>query len=381
MKKSAIRTLVAIAVLSSSTFNVNAQNNEVNYDSKPLYVDGELSKGEVTDSELNYIENELEKQSDQIELNKKKTTKYKKLQNSTEKLADVTEDYVEEKQESEKIINEYNTKIKCLLDANNRDPNCDKYRKNKAPVEPVIAPVVQKPIEPVQKVEEVVIEEKPQTFMDSIRMNIGLGTSTYNDDGNLQNIRSNMGFSLSVESKFSELFNLGVRLNYATIDINDIQVYAPDFNASPYYNNGYFNFYGPTGREIIVTNWGVDLYTKMYLTRSNRLQPYVGFGLGVNSLTLKYTNNNAYNYQVYQFGTNESHQLTYFDGSLRLGADLLFNESIGMGLSVGLKKGLMDFGQQESPFNQIDLIRLEQLGEQFAQAYAYDLAIGLTYSF
>jgi opacity protein-like surface antigen len=104
---------------------------KIDNDTAPLYVEGNYADDaevEESDSELNFIQNELGKQKKQIRINDKKTKGYKKLQTTTEKLSDTTERYVEEKKESEKIIKEYNEKINCLLDESNLDPACEKYK-------------------------------------------------------------------------------------------------------------------------------------------------------------------------------------------------------------------------------------------------------------
>lgn len=51
----------------------NAQIVNVNNDAKPLIVDGEGVSEEVTDPELEYLDSELKKQGQQIQLNSKKT--------------------------------------------------------------------------------------------------------------------------------------------------------------------------------------------------------------------------------------------------------------------------------------------------------------------
>ena len=112
----------------------SATQQKVDNQSSPLYVEGnyanEDNAPEETDSELSFIQNELTKQKQQIRINDKKSKGYKKLQTTTEKLSDTTERYVEEKKESEKIIKEYNEKINCLLDENNLDPACEKFKNN-----------------------------------------------------------------------------------------------------------------------------------------------------------------------------------------------------------------------------------------------------------
>ncbi|MDH4467126.1 MAG: hypothetical protein QE271_03640 [Bacteriovoracaceae bacterium] len=162
------------AVTKKTTITVNKQiekidSEKIDNNSDPLYVDGTVSEGgnkkvdsvdsseeeqDVADSELNFINNELTKQKQQIKLNDKKSKGYKKLQTTTEKLSDTTEKYVEEKKESEKIIKDYNEKINCLLDENNLDPACEKYKKSPSRRD---EQVVQETNEPTEQNDQILI--------------------------------------------------------------------------------------------------------------------------------------------------------------------------------------------------------------------------------
>jgi formyltetrahydrofolate synthetase len=75
-----------------------SNQNEGVLNSDPIDINGYVKQApQATDSELEYLKQELQKQQNEVIINKQKEKGYKELQKTTEKLVDATEDYLEEK--------------------------------------------------------------------------------------------------------------------------------------------------------------------------------------------------------------------------------------------------------------------------------------------
>ncbi len=106
--------------------------NDTVLQSEPIDVDGYLRAKErpVTDSELQTIKTEIQKQKKEIVLNKVKAQKFKELGKSTEQLSETTEEMLIEKRAVQEEIANYNLKVKCLSQEN-PGSECDKFNRNR----------------------------------------------------------------------------------------------------------------------------------------------------------------------------------------------------------------------------------------------------------
>jgi septal ring factor EnvC (AmiA/AmiB activator) len=93
---------------------------------EPINVDGYVKEQKVEDPELAGIQAEIQKQKQEVILNKKKTQSFKELSKSVEKLSETTEEYLEEKRAAKEEIANYNAKVKCLQ-SEAPGAECDKY--------------------------------------------------------------------------------------------------------------------------------------------------------------------------------------------------------------------------------------------------------------
>jgi hypothetical protein len=357
----------------ASTGNTQVVNKVINYSDQPLNIDGtvpEVPEAEVSDGELDYINKELNKQKTTLKLNKEKTKKYKKLTNTTEKLVDSTEAYVDERKTSESAIKEYNKQIKCLLEENYDDPDCDDDKKKDevkviqaAPVEQPVAPVI------INQVPALDSEVKLQGFS----MTPMLGTKIY-DGNNLNGIESNINIGARLESEVWPQIAIGIGFNYHDIDVVDYNNFGNGFGN---FFNSYNNFYN--GREINVTSMGVDLYGKFYLFQT-RFRPYVGAGIGFQRLNFQYTNNDRQLFGAYNFG-NEEFSSNVISGQLLLGGEFSFTQRIGAVFELAYSTGISTFGETNQNFYQLDQQRLGSLNDDFVNANALSLSMGLSIQF
>gem|GEM_PF-892109 len=357
----------------------NAQavvNNVVNYADNPLNVDGQFTDElPQSDSELDFINSELQKQKRQIYLSKEKTKKYGKLKNSTEKLVGVTEEYVEERRDSEKLIKEYNEKINCLLEKNYANPNCDKYAKRK---KVIVDQVVVKEAAPPRR--PVVIEtprakfDRNYNFNDKFKVMIGLGTKNYTNGRNFDNFDSNILFNIGAESEVGNRLALGLKFDYNSLNFLYTQEYRP----------------------VSTNSFGLEFYGKFLLLQNTRFRPYIGAGLGFNRFNLRFDDNfnnfgNFYNNNAF-YGNgnnfndfNDSYSTNSFQASLMLGAEFIFSRNVGFYTNFSYLRGLTDFGG-DNYFNnnlyyEYDRDILSNLHDNIVNSQAFSVVGGMIISF
>lgn len=377
------------------------------------------------DSELEYLNQEIEKQHEQINLNKQKTSKYRNLRKTTEKLGNVTEQYVEEKKASQEVINEYNLKIKCLLDEEETDPDCeeknlDKIATSSASAAPIAAQG-QQPLA-VAPAPNTIPNTMPNTVMGQsplIIQNIGqtsaapnndnipltapvlsqevlpseaksasqhiplsskvaqiglsAGSATYNGTG-VNNVRTNRWWGLELETapSIDHHFTVGVGFQMHDFTTRDI---SPDYVSSfiDYYNN----YYGYNGRIVEGKSYGLNLQGKFLMFNEGPFYPYLGLGVGYHLMDLKYQNNSRYAYSSYNFGGESSSQ-AYLSGVAKLGADYRLATSFALGVELFFQRGLSNTnGQQTNDPAFPDLLRLNQLSNAISESNLMGLTGGL----
>ncbi len=395
MKHRNSKLLILALLLSASGFSQESNQNDdggqqivnkvINYNDRPLNVEGYDDEPEVVDSELNFINNELKKQKNQIYLNKEKTKKYKNLQDTTEKLVDTTKDYVVERKSSEAQIKKYNKQIKCLLDENALDPDCQ-TEKPQAPVaKQVVQPVVIQQAAPTPApvvVEKSVSDYESSSFIDSLKVLPEVGFRVYSNGEFYQQIDSTPLLGIRVESEINRRVALGLGFNYHS------NTFAEDFYndfAPNYYGNYNYNYQGSFydglgGRAVELKSFGLDMYGKFYLFNSTRLRPFIGAGVGVNRLSMEYDQNDYFNGGAFVFG-NESYSTFAITGNLKGGAEFSFTKNVGFFLEGNFNKGLTTFGGSDLNIGFLDEGILQQLADDFANSNSFGVNAGVTVTF
>jgi len=370
--KSSIRHSVFALALAACTLTGAYANDQI-LNSDPINVSGYVSEPQATDHELETVRNELSKQKRAIQVNKEKAKTYNKLGRSTEKLADATEDLIEERNDSQAVIDRYNKKIECLMEEN-PGKDCDEYVKRKDEVKVVQAA-------PINNTAVIVNNDSGYSMTENIKAMPYVGLASFQSEN--ENLEASISAGIRVESDITSRISIGMGFNYTGMKTLDgINSYA---NNGGYYGPGYYNQYGQNGREIEYTNYNFDLVGKFFITKTSRFRPYVGAGLGYNRTTMNYTNNQNYNSNFNgfnnQFG-NEELVTSNINAQLLLGSEITFTKTIGANFEFGYKKGVgSSFSTDNQRANSFDQQRLQNLNDELASANIFSINAGMVIYF
>lgn len=354
--------LLMLMALSSTmvSFQALAQNEDAILNSDPININGYMVEEQpVTDGELENVKNELRKQKNAITINKEKSKKYNELGRTTEKLADVTEEMIDERKESKETIAKYNKKVECLMQENpGRD--CDEFVKNKNRRDEVstgqAAPVL----------EVAVKKEEPKSVMNAIKVLPYAGFLSYS--GTRETLESTFDVGLKVEADVASRFSVGAGIGYTSLTTNDFN--NGNMN-NGYYGGGYWGAYGNQGREIDYGNLRFDLYSKFFIINSERFRPFVGLGVAYNRASMEYSDNTMYNTGYYNYG-NEELNYSYMSASVVGGVEVSFTEMIGLNVEVNYSRGISGNLSNDQTYNNMayapDQFRLRQLRDELVDA-------------
>jgi len=367
----AIRLLLSLAVVSSSIAGATANDAVLNSD--PIDINGYVQDAPATDQELVKIENELRTQKRATKINKVKGKTYKKLAKQTEKLSDSTEDLIEERNESQAVIDRYNKKVDCLMQQN-PGSDCDEYVSKKSDS---VSTAMAAPAKVQAKV-----ETTPQ-LGDVIKMLPYAGITSFQSEN--EDLEAEMSLGLRVESDITSRFSVGLGFNYTSLKTTDFQNGYAGYTQGDFYDR-YSQMYG-AGREVEYTNMNFEMYSKYFITKTSRFRPYIGAGVAYNRTTSNYTDNQdrtiqsqgfntGSNYQ-YQFG-NEEITSNLMTARLLAGSEILFTNSIGANLEIQYSKALgSSFGDQEARVEGPDQRRLRKLSAEINDAHTFSISAGI----
>jgi opacity protein-like surface antigen len=361
-----------MTLTSVATFSGAMANDEQYLQSDPIDINGYVKEAPVTDHELETVNNELRKQTTAIKVNKQKAKKYGQLSRSTEKLADATEEMIEERKESQVTIDKFNKKIDCMM-AEGQKEGCDEYQKQ--PVQDEVrvaqaAPVVQTQVE---------APSTGENFGEAIKVLPYAGLTTFMTE--TDNLEAGIAAGIRVETNVNKRFSIGMGFKYTTMKTTDYS----NGNIASGYQDYYSAYYG--GREIEYSNMNFDIYSKFFIVNNNRFRPYIGAGIGYNRSSMSYTNNNSagsyQSYNNYQFG-NEEVNASHINAELLVGSEVIFSKSIGMNLELAYNKGMGSNLSSESGINSYqapDQQRLEDLSNDLTEADIVSLNASLLIQF
>ncbi len=306
-------TLLCVLVFGILGTVSNANDEVLRQD--PINIDGYVkADAEVTDRELEMINNELTKQTTTIQLNKSKTKKYKKLQDTTEKLANETEEYLAEKKSSQEAIDKYNKKIDCLMN-NTRSADCDKILNRK----PEVVDTVSTQAAATEKVETVAKTkaDDSDSVVHTMKITPYSGINSYAiDDGNLE---SNAIFGMKAETEINSRFSAGAYGQYTTMTSRNFDSrLAPTYSGFGFYSSGYM--------DVAYTQYDIGAYGKFYVLNQSKFKPYVLGGLSYTRLNVE-SQNSTYN-------SNSNVNANYALGKIALGADFDFTKSFGINIEA-----------------------------------------------
>jgi hypothetical protein len=372
---------LVVLALSLSFATAYAQSEEQILNSDPINVDGYLAEDKpVTDGELESIRSELKKQKVGTKLNKEKAKDLGKLTNQTEKLLDSQDEYIDSKIESTVAIKEFNKKyeenqkkLRCIMEESN-SPECDPYKSKygKEREKEIVQEVKVAQAAPVVSTAEVAPLSGNNPF-ETIKLLPYAGGTSYS--GEKESLEAELAAGLKLESNIDNRFSFGIGFNFSQLKTQD---FANSFYGNQNWSGGYYGSYGAQGREIQFRTMGLDLYGKFFITKGERFRPYIGAGLGLNRATLKYTENNPYQYGQTMFG-DENYNATYATGNLSIGSEIMITRSFGVNIEAAYATGLgssMASEDSKNPNNSPDQRRLRELGDEIINANALSIFAG-----
>jgi len=338
-----------------------------------------FSYGQDDDQLLSETEDILN--SEQIDIDgayKKPKSAADRIAEMRKKLEKKNENMVSKKIEDMRIKEEMNltNKLQDAFDGNIKAMNETPEVKPEVVATPVVvvqaAPVVEAPI--VEPKKENAVKVAP-TF------------GIVNLKGKDVDFESKLNMGFLVEAMMNERFSLGLKFNYATMELSEIDSKYNNYNYYSNYNTGYTP-YGPgyqsqygNGRTMSYQQYSFGVQGKFYIS-TGRILPYVGLGGSYNRASVKYDDqnkNDPYYYNSIYYG-DEEYTSSYFTGSLLIGSDIKFTDNVGMMLEFSYAKGTSGFSSKSdarSRYVNPDQIKLEEIGKSIEKADALALNAGL----
>ena len=375
-KNSVTSKVFMTLALTLCTFTGAFANEDAILNSDPIDINGYVQEAPVSDQELEKVKGELRRQKQAIIINKEKKKKYNELSRTTEKLADETEDMIEERKESQETIDRFNKKIDCLMN-NNAGDECAEFVKGGRDTVKVTQAA------PVEQV-EAKVAPKEGKMGDVIKILPYSGFTSIQSEN--ENLEANLTMGLRVESDITERFSVGLGFNYMNFQSTDFANSYSNYYRTGFNYNDYSQAYG-NGREVEYSNLSFEVYSKYFITKTERFRPYIGGGLSYNRSQLNYLDNrdqqiqynSGFNSQrVYQFGDEEvisSHMKVNLVG----GTEIIFTKNFGMNLELQYARGLGgNFGSDNADINNApDQDRLQALSDELIEANLFSVFAGV----
>ena len=146
---------------------------------------------------------------------------------------------------------------------------------------------------------------------------------------------SKVNAGATIETMILSRLSVGLGVGYTTVDITDVSNNFANTAYGPLYNS-YFS----SGRKISFDKTTLEANSKFFLTTETLLKPFVGASISYNRSSLKYDDNgNGYIYNGISFG-GEGFSTTAIGGTAKLGAELSFNENVGLNLDISYSKNI-----------------------------------------
>jgi outer membrane protein W len=146
---------------------------------------------------------------------------------------------------------------------------------------------------------------------------------------------SKVNAGATIETMILSRLSVGLGVGYTTVDITDVSNNFVNTAYGPLYNS-YFS----SGRKISFDKTTLEANSKFFISTETLIKPFVGASISYNRSSLKYDDNgNGYNYNGITYG-GEGFSTTAIGGSAKLGAELSFNENVGLNLDVSYSKNI-----------------------------------------
>ena len=244
------------------------------------------------------------------------------------------------------------------------------------------APVAPAPVAPAPVIETRIIEvpAEPVKVERNSKIIPQLGMTSIK--GDRIDLETDLTIGVQAETMVAPQVSVGIALGYSTMKMTDVaNEYAT--NGAYYQYGQYSNVYGGAGREMSLKKLTIEANAKYFFTEDSMIKPYVGGGLAFNRSTLKYENQKTYNYGSYNFG-NEDYGSSAVGGSIKLGAEVAFNETVGANIEFAASKNISSGISKSSELNTTynpDQGRLENISREIEEAASTSIQAGVVIKF
>ena len=297
------------------------------------------------------------------------------LKRRREKLEERNKNMVEKKIEDIRVKQEIalTNKLQSAFNNNMNNLNEDQVQTVQAAPAPVApAPIIETriievPAEPIR------VDKKskiiPQLGVNAVK-------------GDRLDLETDLTIGLQAETMVTPQVSVGLGIGYTTMNMTDVaNIYTSNGPNTQY--GQYNTFYGGTGREMLLKKLTIEANTKYFFTEDSVIKPYIGGGVAYNRSTLKYENQNSYSYQNYNFG-KEDYGSSAVGGSLKLGAEVVFNDTVGANLEFAASKNISSGISKSAGLNTTynpDQGRLENINREIEEGTTTSIQAGLIIKF
>ena len=303
------------------------------------------------------------------------------LKRRREKLEERNKIMVEKKIEDIRVKQEIalTNKLQGAFNNSLNDLNEDKVQT----VQAAPAPVAPAPVAPAPIIETRIVEvpAEPVKVERNSKIIPQLGVNSVK--GDRLDLESDLTIGVQAETMIAPQVSVGIGLGYSTMKMTDVaNTYATNGGYyDPQYSQ-YNNIYG-AGREMSLKKLTIEANAKYFFTEDSMIKPYIGGGLAFNRSTLKYENQNSYNYGSYNFG-NEDYGSSALGGSLKLGAEVAFNDTVGANIefeaSKNISSGISKSSELNTTYNP-DQGRLENVSKEIEEGTTTSIQAGVVIKF
>ena len=333
-----------------------------------------FAQDDVLDEAEDALANSETLDMDQIDI-EGRLSPSERLKRRREKLEERNKNMVEKKIEDIRVKQEIalTNKLQGAFDNSLDNLNEDKVET----VQAAPAPIAPAPIIETRYIEVPALPVKVEKKSKIIPQ---LGASSIK--GDRLDLDTDLTMGISAETMVTPQVSVGIGFGYTTMKMTDVaNVYSPNIPNTQY--GQYSSVYGGAGREMSLNRLTIEANSKYFFTEDSIIKPYIGGSLAFNRSTLKYENQKTYNYQSYSFG-NEDFGSSAISGSIKLGAEIAFNETISANLEFAASKNISSGISKSSELNTTynpDQGRLENINREIEQAATTSIQAGLVIKF
>lgn len=243
------------------------------------------------------------------------------------------------------------------------------------------APVAPQPIiAPVAVVETKLIEEKIEPVKEVKKSKVIPYLGAASIKGDKIDFESKLNLGVNLETMVLPQLSVGVGVGYTSLDITDV---ANNFvSPGSVYNPNYYNVYG-AGRKMSSSKVTIETNGKFFLTEESRIKPFVGAALSYNRSNLKYEDGgNGYNSNGVNFG-NEGYSSTAMGATAKLGAEVDFNDTVGLNIDLSYTKTLSSgiSSSADTSNTNPDQVRLQNITKSMEDSDITAIQAGLVVRF